>query len=838
MAATMVRHPRGTRRISIHYQPPISDRQYRMTLTPADSRDTSDDDLRAQFRYTVVKKENRDVRGLAVGRALAMHFNECKRARKLDGFGKHHPPPPALPVPADLRAKQEAADKERDTSLAERRKMGNESHAEWVKSKAGKLREQRAAQRAEVAAEEAAKEKKKQAKDAAANEALHREWVKDKIAQGKVASAARKAQEAELLKRAADAHEERMKAGQHVIEKTLAERRASHEERAHAVPAAWSATLEARGRAKLRALGRSPLQLSPAPKEMIAVLHATRKNNGPIAAKLAREKAAAEGSTSAKRGTYFGTYAKGSKQSAAPGAPAPPPAARAAPARAAPVPAVPEHDGGAPASVGGSLGGMSLDEVEGFDDSMLRNDLGYPLVASLRRAISLERLAALSIDGGASSDVAGQRAPGSAPLGGIVGELPADAAASGYAAEAAAAAARGRASTAPAGMSGDLGAPRGAAGVAAPRALAPLAPPAPSGWDDRTVLINNGRVPVWTTTDPRELRESVAQSSRLVRDYLPLGIAPPEHAVPRLRDARNAGGTDLSGAPPALVAAPSTAALVRALEGARAGAHAELVELDQKRRKAADSAVIVADVIEVLALRNPPAVVVDVLCALCCVAETAGARPSLAVARKVLSPPQLWLRRLAIAEAQPVAGDGAAAAGTPLPPFRCPLAPDATRALAAHVDVCRDETAVRKVAASCVGIARYVRTMYDYSAAFWALFPDAQGAPVMAALSAASPAKSNAPPTPTVAAGDFAPDSYVSPSVGSASRRSTPGMKKAKSPGSLAYSEDEASPVKASRSPAASPGAGSYGDDFDDETPSKLKKPSAADDDYGDDFDN
>ena len=108
----------------------------------------------------------------------------------------------------------------------------------------------------------------------------------------------------------------------------------------------------------------------------------------------------------------------------------------------------------------------------------------------------------------------------------------------------------------------------------------------------------------------------------------------------------------------------------------------------------------------------------------------------------------------------------------------------------------------------------------------------------MAALSAASPAKSNAPPTPTVAAGDFAPDSYVSPSVGSASRRSTPGMKKAKSPGSLAYSEDEASPVKASRSPAASPGAGSYGDDFDDETPSKLKKPSAADDDYGDDFDN
>ena len=71
---------------------------------------------------------------------------------------------------------------------------------------------------------------------------------------------------------------------------------------------------------KLRALGRSPLQLSPAPKEMIAVLHATRKNNGPIAAKLAREKAAAEGSTSAKRGTYFGTYAKGSKQSAAPGA--------------------------------------------------------------------------------------------------------------------------------------------------------------------------------------------------------------------------------------------------------------------------------------------------------------------------------------------------------------------------------------------------------------------------------------------------------------------------------------------------------------------------------------
>ena len=27
------------------------------------------------------------------------------------------------------------------------------------------------------------------------------------------------------------------------------------------------------------------------------------------------------------------------------------------------------------------------------------------------------------------------------------------------------------------------GAPRGAAGVAAPRALAPLAPPAPSGWD-------------------------------------------------------------------------------------------------------------------------------------------------------------------------------------------------------------------------------------------------------------------------------------------------------------------------------------------------------------------
>ena len=35
-------------------------------------------------------------------------------------------------------------------------------------------------------------------------------------------------------------------------------------------------------------------------------------------------------------------------------------------------------------------------EVEGFDDSMLRNDLGYPLVASLRRAISLERLAAPS----------------------------------------------------------------------------------------------------------------------------------------------------------------------------------------------------------------------------------------------------------------------------------------------------------------------------------------------------------------------------------------------------------------------------------------------------------
>ena len=124
----MVRPPPGTRRISIHYQPPISDRQFRMTLTPADSRDTSDDDVRATFRYTVVKKENRDVRGLAVGRALAMHFNECKRARKLDGFGKHHPPPPALPVPADLRAKQEAADKERDTSLAERRKMGNESH--------------------------------------------------------------------------------------------------------------------------------------------------------------------------------------------------------------------------------------------------------------------------------------------------------------------------------------------------------------------------------------------------------------------------------------------------------------------------------------------------------------------------------------------------------------------------------------------------------------------------------------------------------------------------------------------------------------------------------------
>ena len=112
----------------------------------------------------------------------------------------------------------------------------------------------------------------------------------------------------------------------------------------------------------------------------------------------------------------------------------------------------------------------------------------------------------------------------------------------------------------------------------------------------------------------------------------------------------------------------------------------------------------------------------------------------------------------------------------------------------------------------------------------------------MAALSAASPAKSNAPPTPTVAAGDFAPDSYVSPSVGSASRRSTPGMKKAKSPAELTYSEDEASPLKASRSPVASPGAGAYGDDFNYESPSKAvtKKPSAAsaDDDYGEDFDN
>ena len=77
------------RAISIHYAAPISDRMAHMTLTPTINRRMVPDEGRSSYDYQVKKVVNADVRGIARGRALSMHFSDCKRARQLGGFDKH-----------------------------------------------------------------------------------------------------------------------------------------------------------------------------------------------------------------------------------------------------------------------------------------------------------------------------------------------------------------------------------------------------------------------------------------------------------------------------------------------------------------------------------------------------------------------------------------------------------------------------------------------------------------------------------------------------------------------------------------------------------------------------
>ena len=133
------------RAISIHYAAPISDRMAHMTLTPTINRRMVPDEDRSSYDYQVKKVVNADVRGIARGRALSMHFSDCKRARQLGGFDKHALKPTPTPSAAQKRAAEEAAAKDAEKARVERRREGEEAHRAYVQDKKRADREKRKA---------------------------------------------------------------------------------------------------------------------------------------------------------------------------------------------------------------------------------------------------------------------------------------------------------------------------------------------------------------------------------------------------------------------------------------------------------------------------------------------------------------------------------------------------------------------------------------------------------------------------------------------------------------------------------------------------------------------